>query len=394
MAERLQLAALLVAFAVPFSAVSAHQDTAVKCSPNEDRVWVYDSPTSFNVEQKLKCGTTVSIIGQQHSFVKIQTDDGTEGYVPSENIPQAGTQAAAPQATTPAQPVEVRMPRGSEPRISTVRHASAAGTGPTTSRSVAIVATSPTRQPQAAPDVSAAAGPEPRTPNSVAPGAQAPESRAIEEVSSAPSPSKSADPAARPAPQAASRAPASPVPEPSVTAATSNVSAERGPAPAGSDDESDDPSWVTVPRYESDDPACKLFFSSYGLSPGQFRWIVENRKKRFPSVCPAASPAMVDYVIIFTHDVNFYSYTMPAPVHVDGGFSDFNPIALSDENVPRSEIDKSKREYVWVFHVQRGTYNPARFSPHRRFQFSKIGSKYSQTIEDAFRFIETRGVDR
>ena len=190
-----------------------------------------------------------------------------------------------------------------------------------------------------------------------------------------------------------------PARKPSVTATIANVSAVRKIAPASGataneDDESDDPSWITAPKYDSDDPACKFFFSSYGLSPGQFRWIIANRKKTFPSVCPAATPSMVDYVIIFTHDVSFYNYEMPTPVHIDGSFSDFNPIGLSGDSVPRSEVDHSRREYVWVFHVTRGTYNPNTFSAHRRFQFSKIASKYSQTLEDAFQFIETRAIDR
>lgn len=167
-------------------------------------------------------------------------------------------------------------------------------------------------------------------------------------------------------------------------------------ADASTDEEGDDPSYIVRPKSESDDPACHLYFSGYGISPGQFKWIVDNRQKKFPSVCPAASPAMVDYVIIFTHDVEFFNYTMPTPVHTEaGGFSDWNPIVLGDENgTPRSEIDRSKREYVWVFHVRRGTYDPAAFSPHRRFQFTKVESRYSRTVEDALDYIATQGASR
>jgi len=163
-----------------------------------------------------------------------------------------------------------------------------------------------------------------------------------------------------------------------------------------SDEEGDDNSYLIRPKSESEDPACRFYFSGYGLSPGQFKWIVDNRKKRFPAVCPAATPAMVDYVIIFTHDVEFFNYTMPTPVHTEaGGFSDWNPIVLYDMNgVPRSEIDKSKREYVWVFHVRRGAYDPAKFSPHRRFQFTKVESRFSRTVEDAFEYIQTQSVNR
>jgi hypothetical protein len=372
MARSLKYAALLVAFTVPFSAVSANQDTAVQCSANEDRVWVYDSPTSFNVEEQLKCGATVSLIAQQDSFVEVQTADGTLGYIPIENIPQAVIAAAqAARSHAAARPLPATLPAP---------------------RAAAAISVPSSPQPRPAPVFSAAA----RTPVAATNSSSATAPRPVRsEVESSPAPSvpTNAAPAAPPQP----RALASPAREPSAAATMSNVSAARRPAPAASaPEDTDDPSWITAtaPKYDSDDPACKLFFSSYGLSPGQFQWIVENRKKRFPSVCPAASPAMVDYVIIFTHDVNFFNYTMPTPVHVDGEFSDFNPIARYDENVPRSEIDRSKREYVWVFHVQRGTYNPSEFSPHRRFQFSKVASKYSQTLEDALGFIETHEVDR
>jgi hypothetical protein len=180
------------------------------------------------------------------------------------------------------------------------------------------------------------------------------------------------------------------------TPATAKPMNVRNASDASSDEEGDDDSYLIRPKSESDDPACRLFFSGYGLSPGQFKWVVDNRKKKFPGVCPAATPAMVDYVIIFTHDVEFFNYTMPTPVHTEaGGFSDWNPLVLYDMNgVPRTEIDKSKHEYVWVFHVKRGTYDPARFSPHRRFQFTKIESRYSRTVEDAFEYIETQGVNR
>ncbi|HXW54395.1 MAG TPA: hypothetical protein VEJ67_01510 [Candidatus Cybelea sp.] len=361
MAGSLKYAALLVAFAVPCSAAFANQTAAVRCTANEDSVWVYDSPTSFNVEEKLKCDATVSLIARQDSYLVVETADGTQGYIPVENI--SLTALTAPQAARPQAP---------------------------TTPAVAVASVRAPGQP--APVASAAARPEVISSNSASAAAPALK-RATVEASPARSLPANAVPAALPD----RRALASSVREPSVTAAISNVSTARRPAPAASnDEESDDPSWVaaTAPRYDSDDPACKLFFSSYGLSPGQFQWIVENRKKRFPSVCPAASPAMVDYVIIFTHDVSFYNYTMPTPVHDDGEFSDFNPIARYDENVPRSEIDRSKREYVWVFHVQRGSYDPAAFSPHRRFQFSKVESRYSQTIEDALGFIQTHPVNR
>ena len=158
----------------------------------------------------------------------------------------------------------------------------------------------------------------------------------------------------------------------------------------------DDNSYLTRPKNESDDPSCQTYFSGYGLSPGQFKWLAENRVKKYPSVCPAASPEMVDYVIIFTHDVDFFNYTMPAPVHYEaGGFSDWTPVLQYDTSVvSHSDIDKSRREYVWVFHVKRGAFDPNKFSPHRRFQYTKSESKYSRTVEDAFEFIGGQGGER
>ena len=158
----------------------------------------------------------------------------------------------------------------------------------------------------------------------------------------------------------------------------------------------DDDSYLTRTKSESEDPSCHTYFSGYGLSPGQFKWLEDNRVKKYPSVCPAASPAMVDYVIIFTHDVDFFNYTMPTPVHYEaGGFSDWTPILQYDTSVvSHSDIDKSRREYVWVFHVKRGGFDPNKFSPHRRFQYTKTESKYSRAVEDAFEFIASQGAER
>jgi len=173
--------------------------------------------------------------------------------------------------------------------------------------------------------------------------------------------------------------------------ATPNAASVRTVASTSEDE--DDDSYITRPTSESDDPSCQTYFSSYGLSPGQFKWLVDNRKKKYPSICPAASPSMVDYVIIFTHDVDFFNYTMPTPVHTEvGGFSDWTPmLEYHTSVVSHSDIDKSKREYVWVFHVKRGAFDPAKFSPHRKFQYTKTEGKYSRTVEDAFDFIEGAG---
>jgi hypothetical protein len=99
-------------------------------------------------------------------------------------------------------------------------------------------------------------------------------------------------------------------------------------------------------------------------------------------------------VIIFTHDVDFFSGTMPDPVHKSGGFSDFTPITSMDTAlIPQSQADNAHREYVWIFQFDKGTFDPTSFSPKRRYQFSRmetssLGSKAGlKTIEDAFRFV-------
>jgi hypothetical protein len=148
------------------------------------------------------------------------------------------------------------------------------------------------------------------------------------------------------------------------------------------------------PENASADPACRLFFSAYGISPAQAKWIAQNRKKQFSSICPAPNVSSVDYVIIFTHDVDFFGSTLPTPVHTDhNGFSDFSPLTMIDTAlVPMSEADKSRREYVWVFKMQRGNFEPGKFSPRKRPQFTKTESHApTRTVEEAFRFIESGG---
>jgi SH3 domain-containing protein len=207
---------------------------------------------------------------------------------------------------------------------------------------------------------------------------------------------------------AASRAsivvePATPPPSANVALAD-NISIEPQPdsrsAHAGSpgDPDEEDAPMESLGSKES----CKLYFSAYGLSPNQYRWMTQSRGKNFSGICPAPAPTMVDFVVIFTHDADFFNGTMPTPVHTDkNGFSDFTPLSTIDTAVVSpSDADKNRREYVWVFHTKRGTFNPATFSPKRRPLFSttesnKLGTAAgSRSAEDALRFIEQHGADR
>ena len=69
--------------------------------------------------------------------------------------------------------------------------------------------------------------------------------------------------------------------------------------------------------------------------------------------------------------------------------------AEDPELMSASDADKAHRQYVWIFHFTPGTFDPANFSPRRRYQFAKVesnalGSKAGlKTVEDAFRFVAT-----
>ena len=154
-----------------------------------------------------------------------------------------------------------------------------------------------------------------------------------------------------------------------------------------------------LPDNESADPQCRIFFSAYGLGATQYKWLSENRRKQFSSICPAPNLRSVDFVILFTHDSDSYLSAMPTPVHTDGsGFSDFSPMTTVDTALMSpSDADKARYELAWVFRVKRGDFDPAKFSPRRRPQFSNVlkGSHAStRAVEDAFNFIEQQGPDR
>jgi hypothetical protein len=132
------------------------------------------------------------------------------------------------------------------------------------------------------------------------------------------------------------------------------------------------------------DSHCSSYVAAYGVSIAQYQRI-ENNWKKFQSICPAPSPTSVDFVLIFTHDVNYYNYTMPVPVHTDSsGFSNWSAIVPLD-NTPSTE--KYKREYVWVFRVKRGSFEPAHFPPNAKPDYSEVESGAHRAVDAAFSFI-------
>ena len=87
---------------------------------------------------------------------------------------------------------------------------------------------------------------------------------------------------------------------------------------------------------------------------------------------------------------------MPSSVHTDAnGFSDFTPMSMADSSLQSAaDLEKSKHEYVWVFKTKRGAFDPSKFSPRRKPQFTKLESNNhagDRTVEDAFRFMVEGG---
>ena len=514
-------ALLVTATAIP--SAKAGGTVNIKCAPNEDRVWVYESLTDFNVAAKLKCGDPVQIVERVKGYVKIQTINGTEGYVLDTSFPKSAlppapvekpndvesaaaafaakrgvrapdnsvaapvsTHSSAPAmvASAPPQPAAVASPAppavvASSAPATVVKPAAPSQPPPQTTVTLSAAAptsevnepvrTAPAATPPttpAAPVVAKNSNPPVTTNNVVAENIApaAPANVAYKAPERAPAPQPVPQPAAQPAavtvasvpapranPVVAVAAPAPAVatpakapavvavsnPAPVAPVSTASVSA---PAPAPS--EVNDASSMTIettaslqpvadatpPRapvitvkpaakrpvnpdgdvdsevdaLNTDTANCSQYFSAYGLSANQYKWLAQNRQKAFPSVCPAPSPAQVDFVVIFTHDVAFYNATMPDAVHTDvNGFSDWTPLTTVDTaQISASDADKSHHEYVWVFHTTRGAFDPAKFSARRRPLYSKaetnmLGSRGGfRTVMDALTFIEQNGTNR
>ena len=140
----------------------------------------------------------------------------------------------------------------------------------------------------------------------------------------------------------------------------------------------------------TEDSRCSSYISAYGVSVAQYQRI-ESNWKRFPSTCRAPSPASVDFVVIFTHDSDYYKDSLPALVHTDSsGFSDWSAIVTMDNT--RSP-EKYKREYVWVFRFKRGSFAPGHFSTNAKPAYSETesGAHNSERVVDAaFTFIASQ----
>jgi len=437
--------------------------TPVKCGPNQDRVWVYDSLTSFDVQSKIRCDETVEIVGHVKGFVKVRLRDGSEGYVPDSSLPDVSPQVDIGGKPTDANAADSTISLGSIARRVAARPV-AAPTHPTdtshaipnTGRSTVTLNTGLVRSPTGgenltgslvvAPAVAVAPSSGTVVPNSnlqPAPSIRRSVNTAASVGTMHPTPSRESaaatasatstvHPNAKSAPSASNRAieagaksdipqppagTALPIPpvsnlgpallKPALASNAATVADISAALPAGETpnmrpvstavDADELPGFQ--PMSDSADPACQSFFSAYGLAPSQLRWVAQNRKKLFPSICPAPDPSKVDFVVIFAHDVDDYNSALPVPVHTDrNGFSDFSPmVGVDTALMSSSSADKARHEFVWVFLMKRGAFDPAAFSPRRRYQFMKVesnslGSKAGvKTIEDAFQFVARQG---
>jgi hypothetical protein len=368
---------------VSILAGSASANTAtLKCNSHHDQIWVYESLSSFDVAAKLECGVDVEILGRVEGYVKIHAQNNLEGYIPDAAV------ADLPPLQIYQDPshdvgLVAKQAQAREIAKAAAREAfpAPADSTPTKTAPVSASASALPAQP---------ASGEKTIKNSVGPFAE------YAEINAAPvSPRGGADSSSTPAVTAAAESTAAvPTSSAGISVVEATATTIGRPADSVAAASNSSKGFDALPESESADSGCQKYFSAYGLTPRQEQWIVQNRKRMFSDVCPAPDPSKVDFVIIFTHDADFFSTTMPEPVHKINGFSDFTPMTPIDTAlVPESEADKAHREYVWIFQFPKGTFDPANFSPHRQYQFSKmetssLGSKGSlKTIEDAFRFV-------
>jgi hypothetical protein len=444
----------------------AAETSPIQCGANEDRVWVYDSLDSFDVSMKLKCGESVEIIGRAKGYVKIRTSTGKEGYVPEKALPKppeteennqnsgtaqssslegpqsiaAAARAKSSAGSTPGGPKPVERASTSMNQTKSIAGAPAPARdsndtasstlqtkdSPTDTNTSTAAATDASNQDMAKPQpipshsqTKSVTNPPARSKTKPADSANADSKSAsagqgkTKSASSGAATNTKNDAATKTSSSnpisvtdASVPAPTSEPSAPSKIELADNLPSEpaassgsvRAAASPRDPDEEEEPVMKPLENKE----ACRIYFSAYGLSPNQYKWMTRNRGKNFPGICPAPAPAMVDFIVIFTHDADFYNGTMPTPVHTDkNGFSDFTPLTTVDTTVVSpSDADKNRREYVWVFHTKRGTFDPAKFSPKRRPLFSttesnKLGTAAGgRSAEDALRFIEQHGVDR
>jgi hypothetical protein len=328
--------------AVPASA----SPSGLKCNPNKDRIWVYDSLTTFDVQTKVDCAESVEVLERLDGYVKIRTHSGVVGYIPASAFAEdltgglsAASQNQAPTKQDSAPTIGVVARQATAQEIAKVRAANsvfAVDAQP----AAAVAANAPVR-------------------------ASLMTSAGLAEMN-------------RPAPAA--------------VAINSDAAPSRANSPSATAVSDAMPTEVEKLAAQNSDSSCQSYFSAYGLNSDQLRWIARNRKKLFPGICPAPDVSRVKFVMIFTHDVSFFSATMPQSIHNIGGFSDFQPLTPVDNAlVSESDADHAHKQFVWIFEYPDGGFNPDTFSPHSKYKFAKVESNGPKVVEEAMRFVETAG---
>jgi hypothetical protein len=364
----------------------------LKCNPQNDTVWVYDSLATLDVRAKVSCNATVEVLERVNGYVKVRTQEGVEGYIPESAF--SDLPGYQPKHD-PAHDVGYIAKAVQAKEIAKAAAANSQFAAPQGNSADASAQASPDEAQKGGANRKKGSAGSSLLPNEMAEmSPRSPSSRVKKASATAahegsvtepvvPSSAKLLDASSPAVPEPVTQ----PVSSPAVAVASPAHVADAG---AGAEDD---------PEYKlesaSQDLACRSYFSAYGLTANQLKWIAQNRKKAFPGVCPAPDVSKVNYVIIFTHDVGFFAGTLPDPVHNLNGFSDFRPLTPVDNALmSESDADKAHREYVWVFRVRDGGFNPEAFSPHRAFQFARVetnslGSKAGpKAVEDAFRFVE------
>ncbi|MGH9574179.1 MAG: hypothetical protein ACRD40_11695 [Candidatus Acidiferrales bacterium] len=433
--KRMVLVLAALGFAVP---ASATPNVAVKCAANEERVWVYDNLTTWDVSVRLKCGTLVAVLGAEKGYVRVLTADGNEGYVPAAAVPSselahvivvvnpAPAASVAAAARTKEQAQIAQPPSALPVAQAAPSYMGAAPRSVELARVDVMPTPTPALQASPAPPVNMAPSvaplrpmPSPAQESKPAPASVPAQVQAPASIPSAPPITRTSSDGSMqsytrptPAPRAAAPENATregatlvvedmntPVPPPALQSPPKVVKAanvittarKRSPmlsgTPAYSDDVEDLPDASAVPT--EDLSACSVYFSVYGVTPMQYKWIADEREKEFPGVCPAPEPSMVDYVVIFTHDLDSFITTLPEAIHTDSnGFSDWTPVTAADDTqIPASELDRARREYAWVFRVHRGSYDPSKVTPRWRPLYTKTDRESSKSIEDAMQFM-------
>ncbi len=249
----------------------------LKCNSNRDQIWVYDSLNSFNVDAKLKCGEGVEIIERVPNYVKIRAQNGVEGYVPdtavsdvpalqpyrdsAHDVGLAAKQAQAAEiAKASAQAVALAPP---DVNYSNISRAPASGSSDSAhatveKKEVATVSVAP-------PPALGALKPAPAS------------------ATANPTPSTAVAEAKAPAVTPEAVAPKSVKPYSELPVHATATPAVIPPSSAVVLDSSSDSETVS----EQSNTACQSYFSAYGLTPSQTKWIAKNRENAFSQICPA-----------------------------------------------------------------------------------------------------------